>query len=78
MGKAKNKAASSAEMVAVEMSDTTTAATEPLGYTKQQILSSQRFADSRDVLSALMDDGRQYTVEQVEKVLHGFLQKEAK
>lgn len=39
---------------------------EPL-FSKEQLLSSKRFSDRRDIVNALLDDGERYTVNAVEK-----------
>ncbi|WP_018306339.1 hypothetical protein [Desulfitobacterium hafniense] len=46
-------------------------------YSKAQILQSKRY-QQKDVLSALLKDGQQYTLEEVSRVLNEFLAKEAK
>ncbi len=48
------------------------------GYTKAQILASARYADRKDVLGALLEDGGKYSLEQVNKLLDGFMKGKVK
>lgn len=47
------------------------------GYSKEQFINSERYADKRDLLHAVLKDDEKYTSEQVEKLINGFLKKEA-
>lgn len=42
-------------------------------YDKQQLLSSKRYCGNRDALSALLEDGKFYTLQEVDSVLTKFL-----
>lgn len=42
-------------------------------FTKGQLVASARFADYRDALNALLDDGAFYTIPEAESILQGFL-----
>ncbi|MBP1906807.1 hypothetical protein J2Z32_003471 [Paenibacillus turicensis] len=53
-------------------------ATQAVGYTKDQIVQSSRFAQHRDIVSAFLEDEKKYTLQQVETVINDFLQKEVK
>lgn len=53
-------------------------APQAAGYTKDQIVQSSRFAQHRDVVSAFLEDGKTYTLQQVEDVINDFLKKEVK
>ncbi|SDR81750.1 hypothetical protein SAMN05444162_0112 [Paenibacillaceae bacterium GAS479] len=46
------------------------------GYTKAQLLESQRFAADRDVLTALLVEDQVYTLEAVQQDLASFYQRE--
>ena len=37
-------------------------------FTKQQVLASARYRDRRDLVSALLDDGRTYTIAEVGQI----------
>lgn len=50
----------------------------PVQYTKQQFIDSPKYAVQRDVLHALLQDGKIYTTEKVDQLLDGFMKKEAK
>lgn len=57
---------------------TETAKAAAAKYAKEQFLGSSRFADHKDVLNALLVEGKTYTTDQVERLVHDFLKKEAK
>lgn len=44
-------------------------------FPKSSLLNFERYAHRRDLLSALLDDGKEYTFEQVDKLLDDFLKK---
>ncbi|OAB46545.1 hypothetical protein [Paenibacillus antarcticus] len=48
------------------------------GYTKSQITESKKFAENQDVLNGLLEDGKTYTIEEVENIIKTFLGKEVK
>lgn len=41
-------------------------------FTKKQFIKSQRFAKHRDLLNVLLEDDKEYTIEEVEKVIKDF------
>lgn len=45
---------------------------QKLKFTKQQLLKSQKFANRRDALQALLKDDETYTDEQVKQILDKF------
>ena len=47
-------------------------------FNKSDLIKSKRYADKRDILNALLKDGKTYTIEQVEKMIKTFLSKEVK
>lgn len=48
-------------------------------FTKQQFLSSKQFtAHEKDVISALLQDDKTYSVDTAKKLIKDFLKKEAK
>ena len=42
-------------------------------YTKEQIIKSKKFADRRDILSVLLDSGKEYTLDDVNTLLDAFM-----
>lgn len=54
-----------------------TAKPEP-GFTKEQILASAKYANRRDLLTVLLDDGKSYTAEQVEQAMNDWFKKGVK
>ena len=46
---------------------------EPITFSKEKLLTFRRFADRRDLLSAILSDEEQYTIKQVEKMINDFM-----
>lgn len=44
-------------------------------YSKEQILSSQKYRDRRDLLSALLEKEKGYTLKQVEEIIKNYKKK---
>lgn len=44
-------------------------------FPKFRLLTFERYAHRRDLLTALLDEGKEYTFEQVDKLLDDFLKK---
>lgn len=44
-------------------------------FTKRNILTFQRYAKRCDLLSVLLEDGKEYTMEQVDSLLQNFFKK---
>ena len=44
-------------------------------FTKRNILTFKRYAKRRDLLSVLLKDGEEYTMEQVDNLLQNFFKK---
>lgn len=42
-------------------------------FTKQQILQSNKFADFRDVFNIMLEDGKEYTMQEVQAIGDKFL-----
>ncbi len=47
-------------------------------YTKQQFLGSAKYAAHKDVLNALLVDGKTYTSDNVDQLIKEFLEQEVK
>ena len=45
-------------------------------YSKQQLLTSQRYAHRRDLIGALLVDGKTYTIKGVDKLIKDYDEKE--
>lgn len=41
-------------------------------FTKKQFVDSRRFAKHRDIITVLLEDGKKYTIEEVEKIVSDF------
>lgn len=52
-----------------------TAAAKPAAptHSKEQLLRSQRYAKRRDLLGALLEDGKWYTLEEVDTAIENFM-----
>lgn len=48
------------------------------GFSKEQILASARYRNRRDLVAALLDDRKEYTIEEVEEVINGFMKGKVK
>lgn len=44
-------------------------------FTKRNILTFRRYANRRDLLSVLLKDGEEYTMEQVDSLIQNFFKK---
>ena len=51
--------------------------TEP-EFSKEQILASARFANRRDLVDALLDENRSYTLENVGKLIENYMKGQVK
>ncbi|EFM24776.1 hypothetical protein HMPREF9225_1642 [Peptoniphilus duerdenii ATCC BAA-1640] len=47
-------------------------------YTKEAILKSEKLRWNRDVLSVLLESGKEYTLDEVEKIVQDFNKREVK
>lgn len=45
-------------------------------YTKEQILNSKRYRFKKDVVNAVLKDAEAYTIEEVDKVISDFYERE--
>lgn len=42
-------------------------------YTKEQIVTSKRFANNVDLLNALLKDNKKYTLKEVDKIIENYM-----
>lgn len=42
-------------------------------FTKEQIVESEKFCDRRDLVDALLDAGKKYTMEQVDEMIQEYM-----
>ncbi len=47
-------------------------------FTKESLVRSRAFRESRDILSAVLDDGKEYTKDEAVKMISDYLNKEMK
>lgn len=47
-------------------------------FTKQQLAESERYKKKRDLLEALLENGKTYTIAQVDKIIGDYLRREVK
>ena len=59
------------------MADTKTAETADK-FAKQQLAESKRYKKKRDLLEALLENGKTYTIVQVDKIIGDYLKKEVR
>ena len=60
-----------------ETTEAKVAATES-EYSKEQILSSARYANRHDILNALLTDEKEYTIKEVNNIMDGWFKKGVK
>lgn len=42
-------------------------------FTKAQLMNSKKYADRKDLIGALLDDGIEYTISQVDEMIEKFM-----
>jgi hypothetical protein len=57
------------EAANVETTETVNTAT----FTKEQLLSAKKYFNRKDILGVLLDDGKEYTIEQVDTLVDEFM-----
>lgn len=65
------------EATAVAMPETASATVEHK-FTKDKLIGSKKFANRRDVLNAVLEDGREYTIAETDKLIEDFMKGEVK
>lgn len=50
----------------------------PECFTKEQLLGSQRYQDKRDLLQALLESGKKYTISEVNQKIENFMKGKVK
>lgn len=55
------------------MAEKKTADVAAVTFSKEQLLASKTYANRRDALYAILEDGKEYTHEQVRKALDDFM-----
>ena len=61
-----------------ETVESTEAETTETAYTKEQILKSKKYREKRDLINALLVNGRSYTLNTVDDMIEKFLKGEVK
>lgn len=51
---------------------------ESVKFSKEQILASMKYSNRRDVLVAILDDNKSYTLEQVDSLVDKFMKGKVK
>lgn len=51
---------------------------ETVTFSKDQLVASDKFASSKDLLSALLAEGKTYSITEVEKIISDHMKKEVK
>lgn len=49
-----------------------------IGYSKEQILKSKRYANRKDILTVVLEEDKIYSYEEIEKEIDNFMKKEVK
>jgi glutamate 5-kinase len=55
------------------MAKTNTQETAAAVFTKEQLAASKRYANRRDVISALLENGKTYTLNEVDALIENFM-----
>ena len=50
----------------------------PVVFYKEQVLTFKRYANRRDLLSVLLEDGKEYTTDQIDKLIEKFMKGKVK
>lgn len=58
--------------------NTTAESTAVSKYSKEQLISSERYVKRRDLLGALLKDGKDYSVEEVDTLLENYMKGKVK
>lgn len=51
---------------------------EPISFTKEQLIASDKFANQKDLVSALLEDGKTYTISETEKIINDHKKRKVK
>lgn len=63
--------------MSTEKKPAASAAKEPM-FTKESLVNSKRFRDKRDIVSALLKDGAEYTISEVETMITKYMKGKVK
>ncbi len=55
-----------------------TEGTEAVRYTKRQLACSEKYCDRRDLLQALLDDEKKYSVTEADEIMNQFMKGKVK
>lgn len=53
-------------------------AVAPVVFNKEQVLTFKRYANRRDLLSVLLEDGKDYTTDQIDSLIENFMKGKVK
>ena len=53
-------------------------ATPAATYTKEQLAASKRYANRRDLIRALLDSGKRYTLDEVDRLIESYMKGQVK
>lgn len=49
-----------------------------VAFTKEQLLSAKKYSNRKDILGVLLEDGKEYTIEQVDTLMDKFMKGKVK
>lgn len=58
--------------------DTVQTTAEPIQFSKEQILASAKFANRRDLVDALLEKDKKYTMKQVDELVNSYMKGKVK
>lgn len=50
----------------------------PLEFNKTQLVNSERYKHYKDVITALLEDGKRYTIKQADAIINDYLKRSVK
>lgn len=65
-------------MVKTKQGDEAVQKVEPVKFPKEQILSSNKYRNRTDILGVLLEDGKEYSFEQVDALMGDFMKGKVK
>lgn len=54
------------------------ATTEIPTFTKEQLRNSRKYRNEKDILGVVLEDGKDYTIEETDKLIKGFKERKVK
>lgn len=69
---------SNKKTIEIQAADDRSAEKTESTFSKEQLLSSERFRERRDIVNALLSSEKQYTINAVEKIINDYMKGQVK